>query len=84
MCKSPRTMRERAREQSIPKRNTATFYKVYQSFLKVQHARGNSAVTLKHYEASIRKIKRFLEDEENLSKSSQKIVKTRKMMEAES
>lgn len=60
MSKSPRTMRERAREQSIPKKNTATFYKVYQSFLKVQHARGNSAVTLKHYETSIRKIKRFM------------------------
>ena len=30
---------------------------------------------------AIRKIKRFLEDEENLSKSSQKIVKTRKLME---
>lgn len=53
-------MRERAREQSVPKRNSATFYKVTQAFLNVQRARGNSPVTLKHYESSIRKIKRFL------------------------
>ncbi len=34
-------------------------------------------VQIPGYEDAIRKIKRFLEDEENLSKSSQKIVKTR-------
>ena len=34
-------------------------------------------VQIPGYEEAIRKIKRFLEDEENLSKSSQKIVKTR-------
>ena len=36
------------------------------------------------FQEAIRKIKRFLEDEENLSKSAQKIVKTRKAMEDES
>lgn len=41
-------------------------------------------VQIPGFQEAIRKIKRFLEDEENLSKSSQKIVKTRKMMEAES
>ena len=35
------------------------------------------------YEEAILKIKRFLEDEENLSKSSQKIVKTRQQAEEE-
>jgi V/A-type H+/Na+-transporting ATPase subunit D len=34
-------------------------------------------VQIPDYEAAIRKIKRFLEDEENLSKSAQKIVKKR-------
>lgn len=34
-------------------------------------------VQIPGYEDAIRKIKRFLEDEENLSKSAQKIVKTR-------
>ncbi|HQM79393.1 MAG TPA: V-type ATP synthase subunit D [Candidatus Syntrophosphaera sp.] len=34
------------------------------------------------YEDAIRKIKRFLEDEENLSKASQKILKTRISQEA--
>ncbi len=34
-------------------------------------------VQIPGFEEAIRKIKRFLEDEENLSKSSQKIVKTR-------
>ena len=38
-------------------------------------------VQIPGYQEAIRKIKRFLEDEENLSKSSQKIVKTRKLME---
>lgn len=40
-------------------------------------------VQIPGFQEAIRKIKRFLEDEENLSKSSQKIVKTRKAMEAE-
>lgn len=34
-------------------------------------------VQIPGYQDAIRKIKRFLEDEENLSKSSQKIVKNR-------
>jgi V/A-type H+-transporting ATPase subunit D len=38
-------------------------------------------VQIPGYENAILKIKRFLEDSENLSKSSQKIVKTRKLME---
>lgn len=42
-------------------------------------------VQIPGYEDAIRKIKRFLEDEENLSKSAQKIVKSRKsQMEVES
>lgn len=40
-------------------------------------------VQIPGFQEAIRKIKRFLEDEENLSKSAQKIVKTRKTMEAE-
>ena len=42
-------------------------------------------VQIPGYEEAIRMIKRFMEDEENLSKSSQKIVKSRqeKMEEAE-
>lgn len=42
-------------------------------------------VQIPGYEDAIRKIKRFMEDEENLSKSSQKIVKSRQqeMKEAE-
>jgi V/A-type H+-transporting ATPase subunit D len=35
------------------------------------------------FEEAILKIKRFMEDEENLSKSSQKIVKTRQQLEEE-
>ena len=38
-------------------------------------------VQIPGFQEAIRKIKRFLEDEENLSKLSQKIVKTRKLME---
>ena len=34
-------------------------------------------VQIPGYQEAIRKIKRFMEDEENLSKASQKIVKTR-------
>lgn len=40
-------------------------------------------VQIPGFQEAIRKIKRFLEDEENLSKSAQKIVKTRKAMEEE-
>ena len=35
-------------------------------------------VQIPEYESAIRKIKRFLEDEENLSKAAQKIIKKRK------
>lgn len=38
-------------------------------------------VQIPDYEEAIMKIKRFLEDEENLSKSAQKIVKTRQSLE---
>lgn len=40
-------------------------------------------VQIPGYQDAILKIKRFLEDEENLSKSSQKIVKTRQQIQAE-
>ncbi len=40
-------------------------------------------VQIPGYADAIRKIKRFLEDEENLSKSSQKIVKTRQQKQEE-
>ena len=40
-------------------------------------------VQIPGFQEAIRKIKRFLEDEENLSKSAQKIVKTRKAIEAD-
>ncbi|MCK9626712.1 MAG: V-type ATP synthase subunit D [Bacteroidales bacterium] len=40
-------------------------------------------VQIPGYQEAIRKIKRFIEDEENLSKSSQKIVKTRHQIEEE-
>ena len=40
-------------------------------------------VQIPGFQEAIRKIKRFLEDEENLSKSAQKIVKTRKEAETE-
>lgn len=39
-------------------------------------------VQIPGYEDAIRKIKRFMEDEDNLSKSAQKIVKTRQQEEA--
>ena len=41
-------------------------------------------VQIPGYEDAIRKIKRFMEDEENLSKSSQKIVKAKREKEIES
>ncbi len=40
-------------------------------------------VQIPGYEDAIRKIKRYMEDEENLSKSSQKIVKTRQSAQKE-
>ena len=40
-------------------------------------------VQIPGFQEAIRKIKRFLEDEENLSKSAQKILKTRKATEAD-
>lgn len=40
-------------------------------------------VQIPGYEDAIRKIKRFMEDEENLSKSSQKIVKSKREKEVE-
>lgn len=40
-------------------------------------------VQIPGYEDAIRKIKRFMEDEENLSKSSQKIVKSKREREAQ-
>lgn len=40
-------------------------------------------VQIPGFQEAIRKIKRFLEDEDNLSKSAQKIVKNRKTMEDE-
>jgi V/A-type H+-transporting ATPase subunit D len=40
-------------------------------------------VQIPGYQDAIRKIKRFLEDEDNLSKSAQKIVKTRQQQQAE-
>jgi len=39
-------------------------------------------VQIPGYQDAIRKIKRFMEDEENLSKSSQKIVKAKREAEA--
>ena len=40
-------------------------------------------VQIPGYEEAIRKIKRYMEDEENLSKASSKIVKTRHAQEEE-
>lgn len=40
-------------------------------------------VQIPEYQTAIRKIKRFLEDEENLTKAAQKIVKTRQQKTAE-
>lgn len=57
-----------------------------QKLMLLEHARKKTTqkvnlfekVQIPGYEDAIRKIKRFMEDEENLSKSSQKIVKARK------
>jgi len=40
-------------------------------------------VQIPEYQEAIMKIKRFLEDEENLTKAAQKIVKTRQQTTAE-
>ena len=40
-------------------------------------------VQIPGYQEAIRKIKRYMEDEENLSKASQKIVKSRHAAEEE-
>lgn len=60
--------------------------------LLLEHARRKTTqkvnlyekVQIPGFEDAIRKIKRFLEDEENLSKSAQKIVKKRKLKQQES
>ena len=60
-----------------------------QKMLILNHARRKTTqkvnlyekVQIPGYEDAIRKIKRFLEDEENLSKSSQKIIKNRQAVE---
>lgn len=57
----------------------------YQKMILLEHARKKTTqkvnlfekVQIPGYEDAIRKIKRFMEDEENLSKSAQKIVKER-------
>ncbi|MBN1927484.1 MAG: V-type ATP synthase subunit D [Prolixibacteraceae bacterium] len=62
-----------------------------QKMLLLEHARKKTTqkvnlfekVQIPGYEDAIRKIKRFMEDEENLSKSSQKIVKSRQEEEVE-
>lgn len=62
-----------------------------QKMLLLDHARRKTTqkvnlyekVQIPGYEDAIRKIKRFLEDEENLSKSAQKIVKKRQQKQKE-
>ena len=54
---------------------------IYGGFSKHIGVHEYEKVQIPGFQEAIRKIKRFLEDEENLSKSSQKIVKTRKLME---
>lgn len=57
----------------------------YQKMVLLEHARKKTTqkvnlfekVQIPGYEDAIRKVKRFMEDEENLSKSAQKIVKER-------
>lgn len=57
----------------------------YQKMILLEHARKKTTqkvnlfekVQIPGYEDAIRKVKRFMEDEENLSKSAQKIVKER-------
>ncbi len=62
-----------------------------QKMISLDHARKKTTqkvnlyekVQIPGYENAIRKIKRFLEDEENLSKSAQKIVKNRRQKQEE-
>lgn len=64
---------------------------LYRKMVLLDHARKKTTqkvnlyekIQIPGYEEAILKIKRFLEDEENLSKSSQKIVKTRQQLEEE-
>lgn len=59
----------------------------YQKMILLEHARKKTTqkvnlfekVQIPGYEDAIRKVKRFMEDEENLSKSAQKIVKERQL-----
>jgi V/A-type H+-transporting ATPase subunit D len=61
----------------------------YEKMRLLEHARKKTTqkvnlyekVQIPGYNEAIRKIKRFMEDEDNLSKASQKIVKTRQQME---
>jgi V/A-type H+-transporting ATPase subunit D len=61
-----------------------------QKMMLLEHARKKTTqkvnlfekVQIPGYDDAIRKVKRFMEDEENLSKSSQKIVKSRQEAEA--
>ncbi|MCK4664516.1 MAG: V-type ATP synthase subunit D [Bacteroidales bacterium] len=63
----------------------------YRKMLLLNHARRKTTqkvnlyekVQIPGYENAIRRIKRFLEDEENLSKSAQKIVKSRQQQQME-
>jgi V/A-type H+-transporting ATPase subunit D len=63
----------------------------YQKMRMLEHARKKTTqkvnlyekVQIPGYNEAIRKIKRFMEDEENLSKASQKIVKMRQQQELE-
>lgn len=62
-----------------------------QKMMLLDHARRKTTqkvnlyekVQIPGYEDAIRKIKRFLEDEENLSKSAQKLVKKRQQQQKE-
>jgi V/A-type H+-transporting ATPase subunit D len=59
----------------------------YRKMLLLEHARKKTTqkvnlfekVQIPGYQDAIRKVKRFMEDEENLSKSAQKIVKERQL-----
>jgi len=61
----------------------------YEKMRLLEHARKKTTqkvnlyekVQIPGYNEAIRKIKRFMEDEENLSKAAQKIVKTRQQLE---
>ena len=61
----------------------------YEKMRALEHARKKTTqkvnlyekVQIPGYNEAIRKIKRFMEDEENLSKAAQKIVKTRQQLE---